>query len=229
MTDYQKISEENSQYAELIGTTTTPFVFILLRVFGEKMVGGFELTAELRNNTGKGDARRLRKMNKIPAVVYGHGEPVGLMLDHFSVVKALENEAFYSHILTLKVAEKDEKVILKALQRHPFKPVILHMDFQRVNASEKIRVHVPLHFINQENSVGVKKGGAISHHMVDVEVVCLPSELPEYIEVDMSNLDIGEFVHLTNLNVPNGVEIASLQQGADHDLAVASIHPVKTG
>jgi large subunit ribosomal protein L25 len=103
------------------------------------------------------------------------------------------------------------------------------MDFQRVSASERIRVHVPLHFINQEIAVGVKKGGAISHHMVDVEVSCLPDQLPEFLEVDMAALDIGQFLHLSDLIVPAGVEILALHQGADHDLAVASVHAVKSG
>ncbi|MEY4195003.1 MAG: hypothetical protein RLZZ226_1371 [Pseudomonadota bacterium] len=193
------------------------------------MVGGFILDATIRQKTGKGDARRLRNEHKIPAVVYGNGEPLGLVLDHFRVSKALENEAFYSHILTLNVNGAEEKVILKALQRHPFKPVVMHMDFQRVSASERIRVHVPLHFINQEIAVGVKKGGAISHHMVDVEVSCLPDQLPEFLEVDMAALDIGQFLHLSDLTVPEGVEVLALHQGADHDLAVASVHGVKSG
>jgi len=193
------------------------------------MVGGFVLDATLRENTGKGDARRLRNNYKVPAVLYGSGEPVGLILDHFKVSKALENEAFYSHILTLKTGDREETVILKALQRHPYKPVVMHMDFQRVNALEPIRVHVPLHFVNQEISVGVKKGGAISHHMVDVEVSCLPDKLPEFIAVDMANVDIGQFLHLSDLSVPEGVEILALHQEADHDLAVASVHTVKSG
>ncbi len=192
------------------------------------MVGGFILDATYRVNTGKGDSRRLRNMHKVPAVLYGNGEPVGLILDHFKVVKALENEAFYSHVLTLNMGDKEEKVILKALQRHPSRPIIMHMDFQRVNAAERIRVHVPLHFINQDTSVGVKKGGAVSHHMADVEISCLPDLLPEYIAVDMGNVDIGQFVHLSDLAIPEGVEILALHLGADHDLAVASVHAVKT-
>ncbi len=193
------------------------------------MVGGFVLDATIREKTGKGDARRLRNNYKVPAVLYGNGEPIGLILDHFKVSKSLENEAFYSHILTLKIGDSEEKVILKALQRHPYKPVVMHMDFQRVNAFEAIRVHVPLHFVNQEIAVGVKKGGAISHHMVDVEVTCLPDKLPEFIEVDMANVDIGQFLHLSDLAMPEGVEILALHQGVDHDLAVASVHAVKSG
>lgn len=193
------------------------------------MVGQFVLNAAIREKTGKGNARRLRGVNQVPAVLYGNGEPVSLVLDHFKVAKALENDAFYSHILTLNIAGNEEKVILKALQRHPSRPIIMHMDFQRVNASERIRVHVPLHFINQDVSVGVKKGGAISHHIVDVEVSCLPDRLPEYIAVDMAAIDVGQFVHLSDLTVPDGVEILALHQGADHDLAVASVHAVKSG
>ena len=193
------------------------------------MVGSFEFEAELRVNTGKGDARRTRREGKVPAIVYGGGlDPVMLNLNHNQVLKRLENEAVYSHILTLKVGVKEEKAILKALQRHPSRPVIMHMDFQRVNEKDKLRVHVPLHFINHETSVGVKKGGVVTHAMVEVEVVCLPQHLPEFIEVDLAAVDLGESVHLSNLKVPAGVEIHALMQGADHDLPVAAIQATRT-
>jgi large subunit ribosomal protein L25 len=189
------------------------------------MVGGFELNAELRTTTGKSEARRARRQGKVLAVLYGGGQdPICLNLEHHKVLKALENEAVYSHILTLKYDGKAEKVILKALQRHPARPVIMHMDFQRVSESDKLRVHVPLHFINQETSVGVKKGGVVTHAMLEVEIDCLPQHLPEFIEVDLANVDIGGAVHLSDINLPAGVAIHALQQGADHDLPVASIH-----
>lgn len=182
--------------------------------------------AELRKGTGTGDARRLRRAGKIPAVVYGGGaEPVALVLKHNEVVKKLENDATYSHLLTLDVEGREERVVLKALQRHPSRPVIMHMDFQRVSTSEKIRVHVPLHFINQETSVGVKKGGVITHNLVDVEVACLPDRLPEHIDVDMAEVDVGESIHLSDLKLPEGVEIVALLQGPEHDLPVAVIQP----
>jgi large subunit ribosomal protein L25 len=142
-------------------------------------------------------------------------------------VKGLENEAIYSHVLTVKVDDREEKAILKGLQRHPSKPIILHVDFQRVSGGEKIRVHVPLRFINQDSSVGVKKGGVVTHNLVDVEVACTPDRLPEYIEVDLAGVDIGQSVHLSDLQVAEGVEILALAQGAEHDLSVAAIQPGK--
>ena len=191
------------------------------------MVGSFVFEAELREKTGKGESRRLRHAGKVPAILYGGADPLGIVLDHHKVVKNLENEAVYSHVLTVKVAGKDEKAILKAMQRHPSRPIIMHMDFQRVSGDEKIRVHVPLHFINQDVSVGLKKGGIVTHNMVDVEVSCLPDRLPEYIEVDLRNVDIGQSLHLSDLSVPEGVEILALSHGSEHNLPVAAIHSGK--
>jgi large subunit ribosomal protein L25 len=188
------------------------------------MAGSFAFDAEPRANSGRGDARRLRVAGKIPAVLYGGGEaPVGLVLDHNKVVKSLENEAVYSHIITLNIGGKEERAILKDLQRHPSRPIIMHMDFQRVSAAEKIRVHVPLHFVNQETSVGVKKGGVVTHNMVDVEIVCLPDRLPEFLEVDLAQVDVGQSVHLSDLKVPEGVDLVALLHGPEHDLPVAVI------
>ena len=193
------------------------------------MVGSFEFEAEKRTTTGKGEARRSRRLGKIPAILYGGGgEPVQLYLTHHRVSKALQNDAVYSHVLTLRYEGKEEKAILKALQRHPSRPIVMHMDFQRVNENDKLHVHIPLRFINQETSVGVKKGGVVSHALVEVEVVCLPQDLPEFIEVDMARVDIGELVHLSDLKVPTGVELAELTHGAANDRTVASIHTVRT-
>lgn len=186
------------------------------------MAGSFVFEAELRPGTGKGDARRLRRAGKVVAVLYGGGEPVGLTLEHNKVVKNLENEGVYSHVLTIKFDGKEEKAVLKDIQRHPSKPIVMHMDFQRVSASDKIKVHVPLHFINQDTSVGVKRGGVVTHNLVDIEVVCLPDSLPEYLEVDLANVDIGGSVHLSEIKVPAGVEIAALLHGDDQ--AVAAVH-----
>lgn len=193
------------------------------------MVGSFVFDAELRNTTGKGAARRMRYAGKVPAILYGSGEPVGLVLDHNHVLKRLESEAVYSHVLTIRFGGKEERAILKALQRHPARPMVMHMDFQRVNAAEKIRVHVPLHFTHQETSIGVKKGGSVTHHMADVEVACLPDLLPEYIEVDLANVDLGESVHLSDLKVPEGVEILALVHGVEHDATVAAIQSNRSG
>ncbi|WP_133718028.1 50S ribosomal protein L25/general stress protein Ctc [Methylocaldum gracile] len=192
------------------------------------MVGSFVFDAELRTNTGKGDARRLRRAGKVPAVLYGgNADPIGLVLEHNKVVKSLESEAVYSHVLTVKVSGREERAILKGLQRHPSKPIIMHMDFQRVSRGEKIRVHVPLHFVNQDTSVGVKKGGVVTHNLVDVEVACTPDQLPEYIEVDLAHVDVGQSVHLSDLKVPEGVEILALAHGPEHDLPVAAIQSGK--
>ena len=188
------------------------------------MAGSFVFEAESRATAGRGDARRLRRTGKVPAILYGGGgAPTGLILDHNKVLKQLENEAVYSHILTVKVDGREERAILKDLQRHPSKPVVLHLDFQRVSAAEKIRVHVPLHFVNEETSVGVRKGGVVTHNLVDVEVTCLPDKLPEFLEVDLSAVDVGQSIHLSELKVPPGVEIAALLQGPEHDIPVAVI------
>lgn len=186
----------------------------------------FELEAELRADIGKGASRRLRHANKVPAVVYGAGEaPVSLTLNHDKVNVALAQEAFYSHILSLKVGSKMEKVILKAIQRNPSKPRIHHIDFLRIRADQKLTMHVPLHFINEDKALGVKDGGAISHLMNDVEVSCLPAHLPEFIEVDVANLELDKSLHLSELKLPKGVELTAFAHGVeDHDQAVVSIH-----
>ncbi|MFO1419246.1 MAG: 50S ribosomal protein L25/general stress protein Ctc [Methylotetracoccus sp.] len=192
------------------------------------MAGGFEFEAEARVQGGKGAARRLRRGSRVPAILYGGGaEPVPLSLDHNTVLKSLENEAVYSHILTIKFGGREEKAILKALQRHPSRPVIMHMDFQRVSATAKIRVHVPLHFLNEATCPGAKKGGLISHNLVDVEVACLPGDLPEFIAVDLATVELGQTVHLSDLVVPPGVEIPALGQGPEHDLAVVAVQAAR--
>lgn len=186
----------------------------------------FELEAEVRADVGKGASRRLRHTDKVPAVVYGAGEePVSLTLDHNKALNALSHEAFYSHILTLKVGKKTEKVILKDVQRHPAKPRVSHIDFLRVRADQKLQMHVPLHFLGEENAPGVKEGGVFSHHMTDVQVSCLPADLPEFIEVDVSNLALDQAVHLSELKLPKGVELVAFAHGVeDHDQSVISVH-----
>lgn len=186
----------------------------------------FELDAQVRDDIGKGASRRLRHANKVPAIVYGAGEAaVALTLDHNQMLNALSNEAFYSRILTLNISGKSEKVILKAMQRNPAKPRIAHMDFLRVRADQKLHMHVPLHFIGAENAPGIKEGGVFSHIISDVEVSCLPANLPEFIEVDLSNFMLDQTMHLSELKLPNGVELAALAHGVEgHDLPVVSLH-----
>ena len=189
----------------------------------------FEFVAESRGQSGTTAARGVRRIGKVPAVIYGgHAEPKMLMLSHNEVVKHLEHEAVYSHVLDVNVDGKVEKAILKGVQRNPAKFQILHLDFQRVSMKEAIKVHVPLHFINESTSIGGKKGGIATHSMVDVEVSCLPSALPEFIEVDMAKLDIGESLHLSDLVLPKGVEIIELHHGAEHDLPVVSMMASKS-
>lgn len=187
----------------------------------------YELTAEARSHSGKGSSRRLRRLeNKVPAIIYGGDKnPAMIVLDHNSLTKALENEGFYSHILTLEVAGKKEKVVLKDLHRHPSRPKILHADFLRVNPNTKITMQVPLHFKGGDDAPGVdKEGGVISHLMNEIEIRCLPGDLPEFIEVDLSKLSLGDAVHLSDLKLPKGIEITALLHGSEADQAVANIH-----
>ncbi len=186
----------------------------------------FTLTAGSRSDYGKSASRRLRKMGKVPAVIYGGGEePVSVTFDHDSLMHNLENESFYSHILTIDVGGKPQKAILRELQRHPYKPKILHMDLLRVREDTAINVHVPLHFINEESCHGVKmEGGAISHNLSEIEIVCLPKDLPEFIEVDVQDLKLNEAIHLSKITVPEGVTIVELSHGEGHDHVVVSVH-----
>lgn len=165
----------------------------------------FEFVAKSRDKSGKSGARAVRREGLIPAVVYGGGsEPQSIELAQNEVSNHLAHEAVYSHVLDLKIDGKAEKAILKGIQRHPAKPQILHMDFMRVDESQALKVKVPLHFINEMSCVGVKAGGVVTHAVVDVEVLCLPSALPEYIEVDLSDIDIGGSIHLTDIVFPEG-------------------------
>ncbi|MGZ5577056.1 MAG: 50S ribosomal protein L25/general stress protein Ctc [Methylobacter sp.] len=184
----------------------------------------FEFVAESRGQSGKSAAKRARRTGNVPAVIYGgHGEPQMLLLSHNEVIKHLAHEAVYSHVLDINVDGKTEKAVLKGVQRHPAKFQVLHMDFLRVTMSEALKVHVPLHFVNELTSVGGKKGGIVAHAMIDVEVSCLPTALPDYIEVDLAGLDIGESVHLSDIVLPAGIEIVALAQGPEHDHPVASM------
>ncbi|MDD5578103.1 MAG: 50S ribosomal protein L25/general stress protein Ctc [Methylobacter sp.] len=184
----------------------------------------FEFVAESRGQSGKGAAKKVRRQGKVPAIIYGgHREPQMLTLSHNDVLKHLDHEAVYSHVLDVSVNGKAEKAILKNIQRNPAKVQIMHMDFLRVSMSESLKVHVPLHFINEPTSIGGKKGGIATHSMVDVEVSCLPAALPEYLEIDLAKLDIGESLHLSDIVLPPGVEIVVLAQGPEHDLPIVSM------
>lgn len=190
----------------------------------------FTLDATVRTDMRKGASRRLRRANQVPGILYGgHAEPLALATGHNELIHKLEHEAFYSHILTINIDGKTEQAVLKDLQRHPYKPVIMHFDLQRVVAGEKIHMHVPLHFINEETSLGVKEGGVISHTVTSVDVSCLPKDLPEYIEVDLGKLKIGDSIHLSDLVLPAGVELIELSHGPEHDQAVAHVFAPRVG
>ena len=190
------------------------------------MSNDFQLNAKAREDMGKGASRRLRRISgEVPAIIYGgKKKPENISILAKDLSHALENEAFYSHIVTLSVDGKDQDVILKDLQRHPAKPVILHADFLRVSKNQKLTVNVPLHFINEDTAPGVKLGGGIvSHSLTELEVSCLPADLPEYIEVDLAEVDLGQIVHISDISLPKGVESVALSHGEDHDLTVATI------
>jgi len=187
-----------------------------------------DFTVEAEAYTGKGTsaARRIRRTGRFPGIIYGgNKEPQRVSVDHDSFMHKLDHEAFYSHILTVSIGKEKQQVVLRDLQRHPAKPKLLHVDFQRVSASEKIHVQVPLHFIGEALAPGVRIGGGlISHLMTSIDIRCLPKDLPEFIEVDLTNLELNQSIHLSDLQLPAGVEIVELSHGAEHDLPVASIH-----
>ncbi len=184
----------------------------------------FELNCTVRTDLGKGASRRLRRLNDdIPAVLYGGGEdPVSLTIAHKDIAKATENEAFFSHIITLNVGKKKQKAVIKALQRHPAKAILMHADFQRVSDKVEITVNVPIHFLNEDKCAGVKTGGgSIIKTLNEIEIHCFPKDLPEFIEVDMLLLEIGEAVHLADITLPTGAASVALASG--NDLSVATV------
>ena len=186
------------------------------------------LNAALRKDVGKGASRRLRHEDKVPAIIYGgEAEPMQVTLQGKAIRKALESESFYSQIVTLDIEGNDQQVILKDVQRHPAKEYAMHMDFLRVDATHAVTTHVPLHFINEDSSVGVKAGGVINHARVEAEIKCLPADLPEFIEVDMAAVELGGHVHLSDLTLPEGVQLVALLQGEGHDLDVASVQKMR--
>ncbi|WP_295801086.1 50S ribosomal protein L25/general stress protein Ctc [uncultured Microbulbifer sp.] len=186
----------------------------------------FKLNASVRSDEGKGASRRLRRLEaKVPAIIYGgKAEPQSIALLQKDVFKALENEAVFSSVLTLNVDGKEESVILRDLQRHPAKAILLHADFQRVSADTKVHVKVPLHFLNEESCKGVKAGGIVSHTLTELDISAPASKLPEFIEVDLAGLEMDATIHISDLKLPAGVESVDLAHGEDHDLVVASVH-----
>lgn len=190
------------------------------------MSTNFAVTAESRELQGKGASRRLRRLqNAIPAVVYGANKPAqSIQLITKDFVRLLENEAFFAHIINISIDGKDEKVVLKDLQRHPVSTAPIHADFLRIDATHKITMKVPLHFVNEEVCVGVKTGGgSVNHLSNDLEISCLAQDLPEFIEVDLMNLEAGSSLHISEITLPAGVESVALSHGTEHDLALVTV------
>ena len=186
----------------------------------------FTLEAEVRTDLGKGASRRLRHANKVPAILYGEGqEPVSLTLMHKSVFRSQQEEAFYSHVLTINIDGKPVECLLKDMQRHPYKQLVMHLDFLRIDATHAVHVNAPIHFINEE--VAEKKGGKIAHNVNEIAISCLPADIPEFIEVDVAGLEVGQTLHLSDITLPKGVTSDELAKGEDHDQAVASLNAPK--
>ena len=193
------------------------------------MSDNIQLNAEPRADSGKGASRRLRRTGLVPAVVYGgDGDPQSISLIHNEFSHELESEAIYTQLIDLKIGEQSEEVILRDLQRHPFKKRVLHADFFRIDKKKPINVVVPIHAVNTEECVGVKlDGGMLTQVATEIEVICLPKNLPEYLEVDVIELHLGETIHLSELKVPEGVEIVALTYGEDHDSGVISVVKIR--
>ena len=184
----------------------------------------FIVNAKPRSEVGKGASRRLRRTGVVPAIIYGGDQAAEMVgLSHNEMEQHLNHESFYSHILTLSLEGKEQKVVLKDLQRHPAKPFIEHVDFLRVSDDRTIRMTVPLHIINEATAPGVKRGGTATKYMTSVVVNCLPANLPEFIQIDMGNMDVGDSIHLADLDVAEGVEFPALAKGPDHNYAVIAI------
>ena len=197
------------------------------------MSNEFALKAQAREVLGKGSSRRLLRLEgNIPEIVYGGKKaPQNITLAHKDIIKAAENEAFFAHIIELNIDGKGQSVIVKDMQRHPAKPIIMHVDFLRVSKNVAIHVNVPLHFVNEDDCIGIKQqGGVVSHNMTDVELSCLPGDLPESIDIDMTAVEIDQVIHLSDLKLPKGVTLLAFSHGGDeheHDLPVVAIHTPK--
>ncbi|MBF7072554.1 50S ribosomal protein L25/general stress protein Ctc [Glaciecola sp. MH2013] len=189
----------------------------------------FTLDATVRTDLGKGASRRLRHQDKVPAILYGGEDaPVSLTLEHNKVLQAQEFEAFYSHVLTINVDGKKVEALVKDMQRHPYKPKVMHIDFQRVIAGQALQTNVPLHFINEDAAASIKvEGGHAEHHMADIEITCMPKDLPEFIEVDLMDVALGQTLHISDIKLPKGVDSVELTKGESHDLAVVTVKAAK--
>ncbi|NQZ29841.1 MAG: 50S ribosomal protein L25/general stress protein Ctc [Oceanospirillaceae bacterium] len=190
-------------------------------------MSNFTIEAVIREDQGKGASRRLRKENLVPAVVYGgakNKKPLSLSLINKDFVKLTHNDSFFSSIITLVIDGKEEQVIIKDLQRHPAKPLLLHADFQRVSKTNKISIKVPISFDNFEQSAVAKSAAKFAVEANVVEVICLADKLPESVSVDLSNVEIGQVLHLSDIIVPAGVAVSSLRRGSDHDQSIGYVY-----
>jgi large subunit ribosomal protein L25 len=185
----------------------------------------FELDGQPRAGAGRTESRRLRKAGRVPAILYGGGEtPTAVVLDHNALMKHMSREAFYTSIITVKLAGKDQRVVVKDVQRHPVKPLIMHLDLQRVLEDQEITLTVPIHFLGEAAAKGVKEqGGVVEHLMTDVEVTCLPRDLPEYLEMDVSAMELNQILHLSDIKLPEGVTLVALAGGHDHPVVAVNV------
>jgi large subunit ribosomal protein L25 len=188
-------------------------------------VTSFNLEAEKRELQGSANNRRLRRQGRVPAVIYGGGkDPVHVSLNHMRLLREMQEEAFYTTVLSIRVGSVSEAAVVKDVQRHPAKPQLLHLDFQRVVEDEELTLHVPIHFIGEAKAKGVKdQGGVIEHLITDVEVTCLPRHLPEFLELDISAMELNQMLHLSDIPLPEGVTVVALAH--DQDQPVVSISP----
>ena len=227
---HAQIWHKSKNYARI----SPPAAFLVARKAVSKtfylekiMSNALQLNATKRTDLGKGASRRLRRtVQGVPAVIYGaEKEAISILLEHRKVVKALENEDFYTQIIDLDVEGSTEQVVVKDIQRHPFKPLIMHMDFVRIKAGKKMTTHAPLHFIGEDKAPGVKSsGGIVTHLITDIEITCLPNDLPKFIEIDVSNLELDEVLHLSDITLPKGLAFTALATETPNDLAIVSIH-----
>ena len=187
----------------------------------------FGFDAQLRETRGRGASRQMREAGRFPAIIYGESkEPVSISLDHNDVWTKLKKEAFHSHILTLTVGKTIDNVIMRDIQYHPFKAQVMHIDFLRIAMDHAMHTTVPLHFINEDTSIGVKQqGGAVSHLITELDIECMPADLPEYVEVDLADLEIDQSIHLSEITLPKGVTIRHLDDA--HDQAIVNIHKMR--
>jgi large subunit ribosomal protein L25 len=193
------------------------------------MAAKIKIHAEPRSDLGKGASRRLRKSDKVPAIVYGGKDaPISITLQHNEFIHQLDNDTIYTQVLSLALGKKKVDVILRDLQRHPFKHRVQHADFQRVDSKQVLHITVPIHFLNEETCIGVKlEGGQVAHLMSEVEIEALPKDLPEFLELDIAELKLGDVLYLSDIKCPEGVEILELIHGEEHDSAVVTVNEVR--